>query len=84
MSLLQRFVLLGLGLFLASISLPYLIDDHWQVNQSSLVINIILGSVVAFYNFLIIYKQATTVHVVIASENMSQKIQQKKGEDNYV
>lgn len=87
MNLFQRFILLILGLALACGSLPYLIHEelHYSgASQSQIIWNITLGLGIALYNVLAIYKIATTVHVVIDSEIIRNKIEEKKGEDNYV
>lgn len=73
MSIFKRFVLLGTSLLVVFASLSAL--DN--MNKTHMLINITLGSIVALHNFLMIYKRATTTHVVLESEY----IKNKKGGD---
>jgi heme/copper-type cytochrome/quinol oxidase subunit 4 len=72
-TVLQRFILFVSGLSLAVISLPYFMHSTWHMDQGLLMLNMILGLTIALYNFFFLYKKATTIRIVIASENINDK-----------
>lgn len=85
MSTFQRAILFSLGLFLVIISTPQVFSRniYSSVDQSMAVFSLIFGSIVALYNFLIIYKKATTIQVVVDSDTIRKSIRKQEGEDNY-
>lgn len=86
MSMIKRFILFLMSLFLILTSLLHVIYGSFNPDISTMLIglNIIVGSITAIYNLMIIYKKATTVHVVIESENIRNEVKNKKGCDEYV
>lgn len=86
MTIFKRTILFGISLLLVVISLPYLMfeDLFFQVNQTQILFNLVFGLIIATYNFLVIYRKATTVHIIVDSESVKRKIKEQKGEDHYV
>lgn len=86
MTVFKRAILFGISLLLVIVSLPYLMfkDLFVQVNQTQLIFNFVFGLIIATYNFLVIYREATTVHIIVDSESVKRKMKEQKGENNYV
>lgn len=80
MSTFKRTVLFSASLALIILTLTFM-DS---ANSTRFNFNLIVGSVVAIYNFLHIYKKATTTHVIIDSEAINKKIEELEREDKYV
>lgn len=86
MTVLKRSILLGLSLLLLFMSIPYVMFEniHTHISQTQIIFYIILSSVIALHNFFMIYKQATTIHVVVVSDKTRKRIETIKGDDQYV
>lgn len=77
MSIFQRTILIIASLVLLFMSLPYLLFEniHTHISQTQIIWYVVLSSIIAIYNFFIIYKEATTIHVVLISEENLEKVE---------
>lgn len=66
MNIFERSIMLWLSLLLILISLLSLmfIESYSLATQIQIVVSMVFGMLVGFYNFLVIYKRATTIIVM--------------------
>lgn len=81
MTVFKRTILIVVSLILVLTSLHVMNKDiYFHMNQKQIILNVVIGSIIAIYNFLIIYKRATTVYYVMESDGLQER--RKKGESH--
>lgn len=79
MSVFKKTILIIAGLFLIFISIPYATHD---ISKEQAMLNIIFGSIIVIFNYVLIYRRATTVYYVIDCEKVIERIEKKREGDH--